>query len=350
MADPQEGSQDSPAEPEADKTPLDGSSQAAILLMALGEEEAASVLKHMKPEEVQAVGEAMNAINGVSQEQIGETLDDFVSRVRHESSLGLESARYFKSTLTRALGKDKASSVLARLEPAEEDEQGLSSLRWMDPRVVARIVHNEHPQIIATVLSQLNPEQAGVVVDLLPEAVRPDIMLRIVKLDKIHPTALADLNEIIQELFESDSTVELSGQGGVSVVSNILNSVSKESEEQILVAIEEADVDIVNQIKEGMFIFENLLNVSDRDTQTMLRDVSNDDLILALKGASQELQAKIFGNMSSRAAELLKDDLDAKGPVKLSEVETAQRSILTIAKELAEDGKISLGGKGDDYV
>lgn len=349
MADPQEESPDSAADAEPAGIPLTGSSQAAILLMALGEEEAASVLKHMKPEEVQAVGEAMNAINGVSQEQIGETLDEFVSRVRHESSLGLESARYFKSTLTRALGKDKATSVLARMEPVEEDK-GLSSLRWMDPRVVARIIRDEHPQIIATVLSQLSAEQAGTVLDLLPEDLRADLMLRIVKLDKIHPTALADLNEIIQELFESDSTVELSGLGGISVVAEIINSVSKESEEQILVAIEEADGDIVTQIKESMFIFENLLAVSDRDMQTMLRDVTNEDLIFALKGASQELQSKIFGNMSSRAAELLKDDLDAKGPVKLSEVETAQKAILTIAKELAEDGKISLGGKGDDYV
>ncbi|MBX2882464.1 MAG: flagellar motor switch protein FliG [Granulosicoccus sp.] len=334
---------------ESDKLPLDGSSQAAILLMALGEEEAASVLQHMKPEEVQAVGEAMNAINGVSQEQIGETLDEFVNRVRDESSLGLESAHYFRSTLTKALGKDKATSVLARLEPSEDD-QGLSSLRWIDPRVVAKIIRDEHPQIIATVLSQLSSEQAGAVLDLLPEALRSDLMMRIVNLDKIHPSALADLNEIIQELFESDSSVELSGLGGVSVVAEILNNVSKEAEEQVLIDIEEADSDIVAQIKESMFIFENLLLVTDRDMQTMLRDVTNEDLILALKGASQELQKKIFGNMSSRAAELLKDDLEAKGPVKLSEVETAQRSILTVAKDLSEEGKISLGGKGDDYV
>lgn len=334
---------------QAEKVPLTGSTQAAILLMALGEEEAATVLQHMKPEEVQAVGEAMNAISGVSQEQIGETLDEFVSRVRHESSLGLESGSYFKSTLTRALGKDKASSVLAKMEP-DADEPGLGSLRWMDPRVVAKIIRNEHPQIISTVLSQLSAEQAGGVLDLLPDANRSDIMLRMVKLDKIHPAALADLNEIIQELFENDSTIELSGQGGVSVVAEILNNVSKESEEQILIALEEADADIVAQIKESMFIFENLLAVTDRDMQTMLRDVANEDLILALKGASDELQKKIFGNMSSRAAELLKDDLEAKGPVKLSEVETAQRAILTIAKELADDGKISLGGKGDDYV
>ena len=329
--------------------PLSGSSQAAILLMALGEEEAATILKHMKPEEVQAVGEAMAAINGVTQEQIGETLDQFINRVRNESSLGLESAKYFKSTLTRALGKDKATSVLASMDPMDDDS-GLSSLQWMDPRVVAKIIVKEHPQIIATVLSQLKSQQAGAVLDLLPDDVRADIMMRIVKLDKVHPAALADLNEIIQELFENNATIELSGLGGVSTVADILNNVSKEAEEQILVAIEEQDSDVVAQIKESMFIFENLLAVTDRDTQTLMRDLSNEDLIMALKGASAEMQDKIFRNMSSRAAEMLKDDLEAKGPVRLTEVETAQRSILTAAKQAAEDGKISLGGKGDDFV
>lgn len=335
---------------EADsKEPLSGSCQAAILLMALGEEEAAGVLQHMKPEEVQALGEAMSAINGVSQEQIGDTLDQFVSRVRNESSLGLESASYFKSTLTRALGKDRASNVLSRMGP-QEDDQGLTALKWMDARVVAKIIRNEHPQIMATVLSQLSRERAGEVLDLLPETLRADVVMRIVKLDKLHPAALADLNEVIQELFENDASIELAGLGGVQVVAEILNGVSKKSEELILEAIEEADSEVMERIKEGMFIFENLLNVSDRDTQTLLRDLANEDLIIALKGASEELAAKIFKNMSSRAAELLKDDLDAKGPVKLSDVQTAQRSILTTAQQLAEDDKISLGGKGDDFV
>ncbi len=346
MAEEETKSDGAGASPE--KPALSGSCQAAILLMALGEEEAAGILQHMKPDEVQALGEAMSAINGVTQQQIGDTLDQFVNRVRNESSLGLESASYFKSTLTRALGKDKATSVLSRMQPADDD--GLTALKWMDPRVVAKIIRNEHPQIMATVLSQLSREQAGQVLDLLPEELRSDIVMRIVQLDKLHPAALADLNEVIQELFENNATIELSGLGGVQVAAEILNGVTKESEELILDAIEAADAEIVEQIKEGMFIFENLLNVSDRDTQTMLRDLSNDDLIVALKGASEELQAKIFRNMSSRAADLLRDDLDAKGPVKLSDVQESQRAILVTAKQLADDGKISLGGKGDDYV
>lgn len=335
---------------DADQNSLSGSSHAAILLMALGEEEAASVLKHMKPEEVQALGEAMSDIQGVSQQQIGQTLDQFVNKVRYESSLGMESASYFKSTLKRAFGEDRASNVLSQMAPREEDDQGLTALKWMDARVIAKIIRNEHPQIMATVLSQLTRDRAGELLDLLPESKRADIIMRVVKLEKLHPAALADLNEVITELFEKDASIEIAGIGGVQAASEILNGVSKESESQILDAIEEMDGEIVEKIKEGMFIFENLLNVSDRDTQTLLRETSNDDLILSLKGASAELQAQIFRNMSSRAAELLKDDLDAKGPVKLSEVEVAQRSILTVALQLAEDNKISLGGKGDDYV
>lgn len=338
-----------PTAPEAAEPELSGSSQAAILLMALGEEEAASVLKHMKPEEVQILGEAMSAIQGVSQQQIGSTLDQFVNKVRNESSLGMESASYFKSTLTRALGEDRASNVLSQMEP-QEDDKGLSALKWMDARVLAKIIRHEHPQIMATVLSQLTRDRAGEVLDMLPEAKRADIVMRIVKLDKLHPAALADLNEVITELFENDATVEIAGLGGVQAAAEILNGVSKNSEGRILDALEEMDSETVELIKEGMFIFENLLNVSDRDMQTLLRDTSNEDLITALKGASEELQAKIFKNMSSRAAELLKDDLDAKGPVKLTEVEVAQRSILTVAKRLAEEGTISLGGKDDNYV
>jgi flagellar motor switch protein FliG len=203
---------------------------------------------------------------------------------------------------------------------------------------------------MATVLSQLPRDRAGEVLDLLPESKRVDVVMRVVKLDKLHPAALADLNEIIIELFENDATIEIAGLGGVQAVAEILNGVSKDTEGKILDALEEMDGETVEKIKEGMFIFENLLNVSDRDTQTLLRETSNEDLIFALKGSSEELQAKIFKNMSSRAAELLKDDLDARGPVRLNEVEVAQRAILTIAKQLAEDNKISLGGKDDDFV
>lgn len=328
---------------------LSGPCQAAILLMALGEEEAARILQHMKPAEVQALGEAMSQIDGVSQSQIGATLDQFIVRVGNESSLGLGSADYFKTALTRAVGEDKASSVIARL-PRDEQENGLTALKWMDSRVVAKIIRNEHPQIIATVLSHLPRDQAGDVLERLPDESHVDIVRRISRLDNVHPSALADLNDIIQQLFENNSQIEISGIGGVKVAAEILNGVSKESEERILESLEASDTELCTEIRDGMFIFENLLSLDDRGMQTLLRDVASDELIFALKGASSEMQEKLFRNMSSRAAELLRDDLAAKGPVKLSEVETAQRNVLTTAQQLSEEGKIAFGGKGDDFV
>lgn len=336
---------------DAEKPELDltGCARAAILLMALGEDEASSILKFMEPAEVQSLGEAMAAISGVSQDEIGHTLDHFVDRIGKESSLGFGSTDYFKSTLTKAVGKDKASSVLSRINKSSESS-GLSSLKWMDATVVTKLIANEHPQIIATVLSQLPREQAGEILNNLPSELHSDLIIRITRLDTLHPSALKELDEIIKQVFENNSDVELSGIGGVSVASEILNGVSKEAEEKIIEQIEALDSELCEKIKEGMFIFENLLSLDDRGMQTLLRDTSSEQLILALKGATVAMQDKIFRNMSSRAAVLLKDDLEAKGPVKLSEVEEAQRDILKIAHQLAEDGKIALSSKGDDFV
>ena len=328
---------------------ISGCSRAAILLMALGEDEASSILKYMEPGEVQSIGEAMTSITSVSQEQIGNTLDHFVDRIGKESSLGFGSADYFKSTLTKAVGKDKATSVISRIDAGSE-QKGLEALQWMDARVVTKLICDEHPQFIATVLSQLPREQAGEVLNRLPSELHADVIIRITQLDEIHPAALVELDEIIQQVFENNAEVELSGIGGVRVASEILNGVSKEAEESIFETIESLDNELCEKIREGMFIFENLLTLDDRGMQSLLREVSSEHLILALKGSSAEIQTKIFKNMSERAALLLKDDLDAKGPVKLSDVENSQRDILKTAHQLAEDGKIALSSKGDDFV
>ena len=328
---------------------LSGSCQAAILLMALGEEEAAGVLRHMEPGEVRALGEAMAAIDGVSQEQIGGTLEQFVERVRHESSLGLGSADWFRGTLTRALGEERAKSVLARL-PGAARAGGLTALKWMDPSVIARIMRDEHPQTVATVLSQLTPTQAGEVLDRLAGVDHADIVMRLSRLDRLHPAALAELDGIIEQLFAEDADVDLSGIGGVTCASELLNAVSKDNEARILETIGERDEELAGELKDGMFIFENLLAIDDRGMQTLLRQVGGDDLVLALKGASAELSEKIFRSMSANAADILRDDLGAKGPVKLSEVESAQREVLVLAKKLADDGEIAMASKGDEYV
>jgi len=333
-----------PAEPAA----LPGPSQAAILLMALGEEEAAGVLRFMEPSEVRLLGEAMGVIDGVSQDQIGDTLDAFVGRIRHESSLGFDSAGWFRSALTKAVGPEKASGVLARMPGRERG--ALSALKWMDAGVIARIMRHEHPQTMATVLSQLPPTQAGDVLNRLPSECHADVIMRVSRLDTLHPSALVELDEIIEQLFAEDAEVELSAVGGVQSASEILNGVSKDAESRILGSIDVVDSELAGALREGMFVFENLAVVDDRGMQTLLREVPGDALILALKGTSAGLSEKIFRNMSTRAADILRDDLAAKGPVRLSEVEGAQREILTIARRLADESVIALAGKGDEYV
>lgn len=328
---------------------MSGSSQAAILLMALGEEEAANVLQHMEPDEVQRLGEAMGEIKGVTQEAISETLDHFIDQIKHQSSLGIGSREYFKTTLTRAIGKDKASSMLSQLKH-QGNEKSLATLKWMDPRMIARLIANEHPQIIATIISHLTRTQGGEVLNLLPEHLHSDIILRISRLDKVHPAALSELDEVIQLAFANNSDIEVAGIGGMAAAGEILNAVSKQSEERVLEELQEIDPDLCTELRENMLIFENLLEIDDRGMQTLLRDVAGENLIVALKGASVEMQQKVFRNMSKRAADMLQDDLAARGPVKLSDMTAAQREILMTAKRLGEEGKIAIASKGDEYV
>jgi len=328
---------------------LGGPAHAAILLMALGEQEAAQILKHMEPAEVQVLGEAMTTLQGVTQDQISGTLDKFIGNIKNETSLSIGTRDYLKKTLTRALGREKAGSMLSQIQ-IESGPRGLEALKWMHPRAVANIIRHEHPQIIAIVLSHLGREQAGQVLDLLPDEIHTDIVIRISKLDTVHPAALQELDEIITRRFEENPETELTGVGGIKVAAEILNGVSSDAESQIFEKLKEVDSELGDQIQENMFIFDNLLSIDDRGMQTLLREVSSDKLVIALKGAANALQEKIFKNMSSRAAELLRDDLQAKGPVRLAEVEEAQKEILTAAHRLSEEGQIALGGKGDDFV
>lgn len=335
--------------PPAKVEELDGPAHAAILLMALGEDKAAQILKHMAPTEVQSLGEAMASIESITQNQISGTLDKFISNIKNETSLGHGSQDYLRRTLTRALGHEKANSVMGQIS-MEGGPVGLSSLKWMPPRVVANIISAEHPQIIAIVLAHLERDQAGKVLDLLPGEIHTDVLMRVAKLDIVHPSALEELDEIIQRRFAENSESELTGVGGISVAAEILNGASKEAETTAIEKLDEIDSELSALIQEKMFIFDNLMAVSDRGMQSLLREVSTDQLVVALKGASPELRDKIFKNMSQRAADLLRDDLEAKGPMRLAEVEEAQKQVLTVAIRMSEEGTISLGGKGDDYV
>ncbi len=330
---------------------LAGPERAAVLLLTLGEEAAAEIMKHMSPKEVQKVGEAMASLNHVPKDTVGEVLETFCDALDEETSLGVGNEEYLRRVLVNALGQDKAGSLIDRILMGRHSK-GLEALKWMEPRAVAEIIRLEHPQIIAIVLSYLDPDQAAEVLAALPERMRPDIVMRIASLDGIQPSAIHELDEILEKQFSGGtSNVRSSSVGGVKTAANILNFMDSALEAQIMDQIRENDAEMGQEIQDFMFVFDNLVDVDDRGIQALLREVSSETLIVALKGADEAVKEKIFKNMSKRASEMLRDDLEAKGPVKVSEVEAAQKEILAIARRMAESGEISLGGKGgDEYI
>ncbi len=319
-------------------------------MMSLGEQKAAEVLKHMGPKEVQKIGTIMASLNNVSNEKVESVLGAFVESANKQSGVGVDSDEYIRNMLTSALGEDKASNVIDRILLGK-NSKGLDSLKWMDPRSVAGVVQNEHPQIIAIVLSYLESEHAAEVLQHLPERARSDVLMRIATLDGVPPAALQELNQVLEKQFAGNSNVQSSGVGGIKTAAGILNFMDGEMEAAITEVITEHDAELAQEIQGQMFVFDNLLEVDDRGMQTILREVQSEQLILALKGADDAIKEKIFGNMSSRAAEMMREDLEAKGPVRLKDVEDAQKEVLAVAKRLADAGEISLGGKGDEeYV
>ena len=327
-----------------------GVNKAAILLMALGEASASKVLQHMDPKEVQAVGSAMANMRNVSKDQVSEVVSSFCTIVEKQTGLGLGNDEYIRNVLMQALGKDKAGGMIDRILRGA-NTKGLETLKWMDPRAVAEIIRLEHPQIMAIVLSYLDSDQAAEVISYFPDRVRHDVIMRIATIDGIQPVALAELNEIMEKQFSGNTNVKSSTIGGLKTAANILNFLDTAVESEIMDSVKEIDAELGQQIQDLMFVFDNLLDVGDRDIQAILREISSDSLVLALKGAEEALKEKIYRNMSKRAAEMLKDDLESKGPVKISDVEGAQKEILSIARRLAESGDISLdGSSSDEYI
>jgi flagellar motor switch protein FliG len=333
---------------ESDK--LDGIQQAAVFLMSVGEEEASGILKHLGPKEVQSLGEAMATMSNVDKGKATDVLQDFNTIVGGQTALGMGSEDYLRNVLNKALGKDKAGGVIDRILLGRQSK-GLEALKWMEPRSIAEVIRLEHPQIIAIVLSYLEADQAGLVLSNLPENTRADIMMRIASLDAIQPAALFELDEILEKQFAGhEGSIRSSSVGGIKTAADILNFVDGTSEAAIMEGIKNVDEDLGQEIEDSMFVFDNLAGVDDRGIQALLREVSSDILIVALKGADDDVKEKILKNMSKRAAEMLRDDLEASGPVKLSEVEDAQREILSVARRMAEAGDIQLGSGGDEYV
>jgi len=318
--------------------------------MALGEADAAEVMKHMGPKEVQKLGMAMTQLSNVSKGQVKSVLNDFVDVVDSQTALGMGTEDYVRTVLVNALGEEKAGGLIDRILLGSSSK-GLDALKWMDLRAVAELIRLEHPQIIAIVLAYLDADQSSEILQAMPERVRHDVVMRIASIDGIQPSALRELDLIMEKSFSNKTNVKTSTSfGGVKAAADILNLVDSSVEAALVEDIKQVDADLGQSIQDKMFVFENLAEVDDRGIQTILREISSDSLAIALKGADEAVKEKVFSNMSKRAAEMLHDDLEVRGPVKLSDVETAQKEILMTARRLSDSGEISLGGKGEAFV
>ena len=325
----------------------EGLQKSAILLLTLGEEEAAEVFKHLNPKEAQKLGMAMATLGGTTKDKIAAVLQEFCDNTRERTSLGMSSDDYIRSVLTKALGNDKAAGLLDRILRGG-DTSGIEALKYMEGSAVAELIKNEHPQIIATILVHLEPDLVGEIVKFFPERLRNDVMLRIATLDGVQPAALAELNDVLTKLLAGSKNIQKTVMGGVKTAAEILNYMGTQLETTVIASVRDYDPELAQKIQDEMFVFENLMDIDDRGIQLLLREVQSESLVLALKGANQDLREKIFKNMSSRAAEMLRDDLESKGPVRLSEVEAEQKGILQIVRRLADEGQIVIGGKGED--
>lgn len=327
-----------------------GIHKGAILMLALGADEAAEVMKFLGPREVQKLGAAMSTMKAIQSEELVAVLSEFRGETEKNTSLGLDSDDYIRDVLTKALGDDKAASLLNRILGAR-DASGIESLKWMDGQSVADLIRNEHPQIIATILVHLERDQACEVLERFTERLRNDVVLRIATLDGVQPAALRELNEVLTKLLTGNENLKKKPMGGIRAAAEILNFFSGENEISVMANLKSYDNDMAQKIMDEMFVFDNIMDIEDRGIQLLLREVQSEALIIALKGATPDLREKFFKNMSQRAGEMMREDLESKGPVRLSEVEANQKEILQIVRRLADEGQLTLGGKAEDaYV
>ncbi len=329
--------------------PPNGVRDAAVFLLSLGEESAAEVLKHLGAKDVQRIGAAMSDVGQLSRLQVTQTLGRFLQEVETQVSVGVGADEYIRSMLTKALGEDKASGLIDRILFGRSSK-GLEMLKWMDARGVADSIRNEHPQTIAVVLAYLDPDQSAEVLGRLPENVRPEVIARIASLDGVQPSALNQLDDVIERQFSGKVATRTASLGGAKAAANIINNMEISQEGVLLGHLRAMDETLASTIEELIFTFDDLMDIEDRDFQELLRQVPNDQIVPALKAAEEAMRAKFYKNMSQRAAATLQEDLEARGPIKISEAEAAQKVILTTARNLAEAGTISLGSKGDNYV
>lgn len=329
---------------------LNNTQKCAILMMLLGEEEASEILKNLGPKEVQQLGKEMYNVQGLDQDTVNQVLDEFLAVIKQQTDLGMGSSNYIKNVMTKALGENKAQSVLGRITPTESNKP-IEILDWMDARSVAELISDEHPQIMALIISYLEAGVAADVLVLLSEDVQSDIIHRIATLETVQPDALAELERVMQLKFKTNTSLRASSVGGIKAAASIMNYTKQNMEQRVMKTLGEKDRNLAKEIQESMFTFDTLILMDDRSMQTLLRNVDQEILIIALKGTDDALKDKIFSSMSQRAAANIKDEMEVLGPIRLTEVQEAQKAIINVARTMSDEGSIVLAGRGgDDFV
>ncbi|MGY4830189.1 flagellar motor switch protein FliG [Sphaerotilaceae bacterium SBD11-9] len=324
-----------------------GLEDAAILLMSLGEEEASEVFKHLTPKEVQGLGETIARMKSIPREKVEGVLEKFAAVASEQSMLVTDTDEYVKSVLRKALGEDKANLLIDRILQGG-DVSGIESLKWMDANSVAELLRNEHPQIVAAILVHLDFDQASGVLKCFTERQRNEVLVRVATLDGIQPSALKDLNEVMSKVLAGGDKLRKASLGGVKTAAEMINLLGGSVETAVLDYIREADNELAQKIMDNMFTFDDLEKIDDKGIQLLMKEVQSESLVIALKGATPEMREKVFRNMSTRAAETLREDLESRGPVRVSEVEAEQKEMLKIVRRLADEGQIMLASGGDD--
>ena len=329
---------------------LTSTQKCAILMMLLGEEEASEILRNLGPKEVQQLGKEMYNVQGLDQDTVNKVLDEFLAIIKTQTDLGMGSSNYIKNVMTKALGENKAQSVLGRITPTESDKP-IEIIDWMDARSVAELISDEHPQIMALIISYLEAGVAADVLVLLPEDIQADLIHRVATLETVQPDALAELERVMQLKFKTNTSLRASSVGGVKAAASIMNFTKQNMEQRVIKSLGEKDRLLAKEIQESMFTFETLILMDDRSMQTLLRNVDQEILIIALKGTEDELKEKIFNCMSQRAAANIKDEMEVLGPIRLTEVQEAQKAVINVARTMSDEGTIVLAGRGgDDFV
>ncbi|MBS0373519.1 MAG: flagellar motor switch protein FliG [Proteobacteria bacterium] len=329
---------------------MSGAERAAVLLMSLGEADAAAILKHMDPRDVEAVGLAMANLPSVTRDRAEGVVQSFLQKIDSGDSFGADKSDFVKKVMSASFGKQRGELMVDRILSGGVGGAGIDALRWMDPRAVAQLIGDEHPQVIASLMAQLDGKLSAKIVPLLPEKQRADVLMRIATLEELPQSALQELDQIVGKRAASGAQVTSRRIGGTRTVADIINAMDRETSNSVLGQIESENAELHTKIKELLFVFDDLADIDNKGIQAVLREVSSDILSVALRGADPVVAEKIYGNMSKRAAEILREDMEARGPVKLTEVEAAQREIVVIAQKLAEEGTIILGASAGEYV